>query len=547
MKIRRSLLFLSSALSLAAQTEISGTLVGANGKPIPEATVTLKTVWNTAVTSATPDRKGAFSLHSEGKGLFVLEAAGVGYTKRNAYLYLDKPQRVTIQFGLAHPPYAREYQKITASTEGKSPLDGATLQRQADGVYSATAAATESEVVYELSGLTTDGTHVAPPGAAAYRLKNGRYEAVVKPVNGVTEIRFDPRLLPSEQGTARVRIEPAGSQVGQIALILDRLTALIRLRDDAERLEYARRKRLGIPFDDEFPIVPADQGQIDAVLRRLNTERRPPVRQALWAAYLGMTLPGKQSKPELVEKALEELGPESPYWAHGTLADLGEAVYAVPHAETYGDYLTRAIDAEPDVSGKGSLLMSAMYALKQAKQPEMVATLLAKARKELPERYQRSLAMAFDPEQRVRPGQPVPEFAAPSFDDPKVLYTNTSLKGKVYLIDFWATWCGPCVGEMPSMQKAYEKFKNDGFEILSYSIDATREVVEKFRKERYPMPWLHAIDPDLKEWDSQMVKDFDVGGIPRAVLVDANGIIIAKDQDARSDKLEETLARALHK
>jgi alkyl hydroperoxide reductase subunit AhpC len=100
---------------------------------------------------------------------------------------------------------------------------------------------------------------------------------------------------------------------------------------------------------------------------------------------------------------------------------------------------------------------------------------------------------------------------------------------------------------MPSMQKAYDKFKGDGFEILSYSLDATREVVDKFRKERYPMPWLHSIDPDLKEWDSQMVKDFDVGGIPRAVLVDANGMIIAKDQDARADKLEETLEKVLHK
>ena len=69
--------------------------------------------------------------------------------------------------------------------------------------------------------------------------------------------------------------------------------------------------------------------------------------------------------------------------------------------------------------------------------------------------------------------------------------------------------------------------------ILSYSIDTNRDAVGKFRKERFRMPWLHAIDPQLRELQSPMAKDFEVLSIPRVVLVDATGTVVAIDQEAR--------------
>ena len=57
---------------------------------------------------------------------------------------------------------------------------------------------------------------------------------------------------------------------------------------------------------------------------------------------------------------------------------------------------------------------------------------------------------------------------------------EASLKGKVYLIDFWATWCAPRVYEIPYIQRAYEKYQSRGFEVISYSVDGSREVVRKY-------------------------------------------------------------------
>jgi thiol-disulfide isomerase/thioredoxin len=170
------------------------------------------------------------------------------------------------------------------------------------------------------------------------------------------------------------------------------------------------------------------------------------------------------------------------------------------------------------------------------------APLMAKAREEagnLPN--VKKVLAEYGAAGRIQKGKPVPSFRAPSLDDPALVYTEASLKGKVYLIDFWATWSVPCIAEFPGLTKLYEKYRNSGFEILSYSIDSRADLVHQFRKERFPMPWLHAIDPELSEIQSPMARDFEVLSIPRPVLVDANSSIIATDQECKGAKLEELL------
>lgn len=148
-------------------------------------------------------------------------------------------------------------------------------------------------------------------------------------------------------------------------------------------------------------------------------------------------------------------------------------------------------------------------------------------------------------DRRIQRGKPVPAFRAPSIDDASVIYTETSLKGRVYLIDFWATWCVPCITEFPGLTRLYEKYRGQGFEILSYSIDAKLDAVRQFRKERFAMPWLHAIDPELREMQSPMGKDFEVLSLPRPVLVDASGTVIGTDEECRGARLDELLKRLL--
>jgi peroxiredoxin len=136
-------------------------------------------------------------------------------------------------------------------------------------------------------------------------------------------------------------------------------------------------------------------------------------------------------------------------------------------------------------------------------------------------------------------GQPAPEINLPSPDGKEIALS--SLKGKVVLVDFWASWCGPCRKEMPNVVKAYAKFKNKGFEIFGVSLDQEKERwVEAIAKDGITWPQVS----DLKQWSSSVVKTYNIQGIPYTVLVDKEGKILAKN--LRGEDLEKKLAEVLN-
>jgi peroxiredoxin len=135
-------------------------------------------------------------------------------------------------------------------------------------------------------------------------------------------------------------------------------------------------------------------------------------------------------------------------------------------------------------------------------------------------------------------GQPAPEISLPD-PDGKII-TLSSLKGKFVLVDFWAKWCGPCRQENPNVVKAYNEFKSKGFEILGVSLDRTKEDWVLAIKQD-GLTWKHV--SDLKYFQSQAARDYNISGIPFSILVDPNGIIVAKN--LRGSALQKKLAEVL--
>jgi len=101
----------------------------------------------------------------------------------------------------------------------------------------------------------------------------------------------------------------------------------------------------------------------------------------------------------------------------------------------------------------------------------------------------------------------------------------SSLRGKVVMIDFWASWCGPCRQENPSVVKLYQQYHNKGFEILGVSLDRNKEEWEKAIKDDQ-LNWLHV--SDLKFWQNSAALLYSVNSIPQTFLLDKDGKIIAK-------------------
>ncbi len=117
----------------------------------------------------------------------------------------------------------------------------------------------------------------------------------------------------------------------------------------------------------------------------------------------------------------------------------------------------------------------------------------------------------------------------------------SALKGKVVLIDFWASWCGPCRKENPNVVRLYNKYKNKGFTIFSVSLD---EDGEKWKQaiEADGLAWPNHVS-DLKGWSSIVVQQYGIEGIPHTVLIDKNGNII--EVGLRGQDLERKLESLL--
>ncbi len=132
-------------------------------------------------------------------------------------------------------------------------------------------------------------------------------------------------------------------------------------------------------------------------------------------------------------------------------------------------------------------------------------------------------------------GAEAPLFTGPTPEGGTV--SLESLRGKVVLIDFWASWCGPCRRENPNVVKVYDKYKDKGFEILGVSLDKTKDRWIKAIADDQ-LSWLHI--SDLKGWQSQYGRLYGVSSIPQTVLVDREGKILARN--LRGAALEQKLA-----
>lgn len=139
----------------------------------------------------------------------------------------------------------------------------------------------------------------------------------------------------------------------------------------------------------------------------------------------------------------------------------------------------------------------------------------------------------------VQVGKPAPDFTLPDVNGKMV--SLSSFKGKYVLVDFWASWCGPCRQENPNVVAAFNQFKDKNFTVVGVSLDRNKDAwLQAIQADQ--LTWTHV--SDLKYWDSMVVPLYGIDGIPYNVLLDPSGNIIAAN--LRGSSLQDKLASLIN-
>ena len=250
---------------------------------------------------------------------------------------------------------------------------------------------------------------------------------------------------------------------------------------------------------------------------------------------------GAVADKKLVIEFMNKVGGKSAYWEKDIYL-LTPALSLIKDSSYKEKYLNIIINEHPNPVVR----QRALYDLIRSNYDKGNMATAMKYYKILTEKHKNSPSakMAikeFSPDRKIVIGKNIPDFSIQDINKPGKMLSVKDLKGKFALIDIWATWCGPCVGEMENLHKAFDKFKNKNFAMLSISIDAKESDIAKFRKAKWKMPWLHSFSPGV--WKSNIVNLFEVSGIPQPMLIDPDGKLIEMSGNLRGEELEKTLAK----
>jgi peroxiredoxin len=222
--------------------------------------------------------------------------------------------------------------------------------------------------------------------------------------------------------------------------------------------------------------------------------------------------------------------------------DRTEAALA-PELKEFDDLLAEHKGEKTDAVAQILYMKAALYQQvfkDKAKGDALMAQLEQEFPDSEPAKVMKQQAEAKKVQSTLMEGSKFPDFQVKDLADKPLSIAN--YKGKVVLLDFWATWCPPCRAELPNVLKTYEAHHKDGFEIIGISLDKDRDALTTFIKEKN-MTWPQYFDG--KYWKNELAVKFGVNSIPATYLLDGQGAIIGKD--LRGESLEEAVTKALAK
>jgi thiol-disulfide isomerase/thioredoxin len=526
------------AVHASGQTTLSGSVLGDNGKPIPMAHVHIKSGMNdTTYLSVPVGRQGTFSVRIPIQGALMVEFSGVNHLPYTIPLVSGSKQTVKLTVTLGTYSYRDDLSGVAfvygfeESSRGKS-VEPA---RQPNGLYTARVETDKAKFAYQLNNVEQSGRTINGTDSETYEYDGGGdYRSVLTPRDGKVTITFDPAKLLRGSSESKVTFANPSSFA---ARLLEIHRAQEKRQEQFTKAMMDHRQAGKDMKDFSFDWTPA----LTQLQTSLHHEKDSLIQQELWMECLDLlSLGGTAPDSSLRQRALREIPPSSPLWVYHL-----NTVSQLDFDTTGGSaYTERLMKENPDKNLMGSLLFNKLGWARYVGKRNEITLYYDRLMTECGgTRYARMAKERYSSDITIFVGADAPPFSFVSLDDSAVTFINESFKGKYLLLDFWAVWCGPCIRELPTLHKAYERFKGKNFAVLSLSFDRSPQDVVKFREGQWKMPWNHVFVE--KGFANPTSKVYEVEGIPKPVLIDPSGKIVAMTMDLRGEQLEKTLAKYL--
>jgi thiol-disulfide isomerase/thioredoxin len=526
-----------------SQNQLSGLLLGVDGEPMKFAQIRVKPLYALTKEDATlidVDSDGHYAFDFDTPGRYKLVFMGVGHLPTNLIVDYQQQHGLVMDVQLDRLPFKDNPDKVkvelyTDIVEGKEMPASHVLNKAENGHFTASIDLPAGPIKYKLTGLADGRYSVEDAQTSSFVTSiHGNFHSLVQHEGGEWNLDIAPPVAGPSKAETPLRLSgPWLEQAKTIELLS----------------QYNR-----VLAEQRVASVKAKEGDFEyaAGLDTLKKWRETYEGSQLEPLVLAMSTGIAGQDHAIHTQAVDDIAVDSWLWSLNRVSFWGSVSSSGPADEELAED-TRALRQlnQYDTKVKQFLAQNADY---EAKAMVVVDLAYINRKAGNTEQYQRYFddfkenytdAWLYDPYLKVlqpsklNKGTVAPAFEIAALDNADIVYSNSSFNDKVYLLDFWATWCPPCLKELPLLHEIYSRFNDKGFEILSLSADEFAGDVTEFRQGKWEMPWKHAF---LQNGEHPIIESYDVVAYPTAYLIDENGKILATGDKVRGEQLEQTLA-----
>ncbi|MFH1050091.1 MAG: thioredoxin-like domain-containing protein [bacterium] len=533
------------------QQIIKGKLLGYDGKPMKLAKIYYYQGFDRKSLTVSPD--GSFEINTNQMFFTNLFFSGVNH-QSFSYNILSNQDLASIEITVTLQPNTipKNYSEVCilgSFNKYKFDSTSITMTKVDDNTYSANISIDKDTLLYQVFFRdTVEGNRSINGTQSDFYVYNGggdyRSGLIVnkKPVDVVLD------LIKFPKGKFERKVEFKNKSLEFLHEVFIR-NSRIRSRYTGERSELSDRQKDYEKYKVE--IAPIKKKYLEEMKTIYHQENDTKAKILDLIIYFSIASDGGSigKAKEFVDKKLAEdlfnlAAPTSGYWASGYYTILvPTSVILTDSADSW--YIQEVINNHPSEYAKGWTTLSILRYADDVKD----SVLLYKYYDFLVDNFPNSqpaesAKIDYNRNKKIVVGNDLPDFRLVNMDNPSDIITKAKLQGNYVLIEFWGMWCSWCFKEMPYLDKAYKKYKDKGFEILSISLDNDISEPKTFRKNKREMPWLNANDE--AGFKSEIARTMEVSYVPKAILINPEGKIINLDK-IRQDDLLNTLAEIFDK